>query len=177
MKLGNPLRFIRPFSGLVQPDLVTVLVESEKGGATWSASFIGDGRLPSNSRAYSDMDELVRAVDEEVRAMYPLAAGSIGFQYAWYPWGDDQKALKTPGGPKEFLMFEVRQSVGGYQAWLLNDPGVTVTVSSLRDLPEAIRAQVEQRWPSLAGHGIPGMIHWNRNLTPSGFVDVPTLAS
>jgi hypothetical protein len=177
MKLGNPLRFIRPFSGLVQPDLVTVLVESENGGGTWSASFIGDGRLPSNSGAYSDIDELVSAVDEEARAMYPLAAGSIGFQYAWYPWGDDKKALKIRGGPKEFLMFEVRQSVGGYEAWLLSEPAVAVTVSSLLDLPEAIRAQVEQRWPPLAGHSIPGMIHWNRNLTPSGFVDVETPVS
>lgn len=159
-------------SGRRLPDLVTVLVEQRRDG-TFAAEFIGEGSLPADSGGYADMDALVSEVDRDALALYcsspsePTAA--IGFQYAWYPWGDDQKALKLPGGPKDYMLFEIRQSGGGYEASLSADPAITAAAPHLAELPQGIASKVFERWPALVGRTVPGMLHWNRELTAVGF--------
>jgi hypothetical protein len=143
---------------------------------TLSAELIGEGSLPPGSGGYADMDALVTAVDRIVIDMYrpTLSETSkpMGFQYAWYPWAEDKRALKIPGGPREFLLFEIRQSNGGYEAWLVADPATSTVSPRLDDLPSAISTVTCARWPALVGRAIPGMIHWNRELTAAGFRDV-----
>ena len=162
------------------PDLVTVIVERHSDG-TLDAEFIGEGSLPPDSGGYEDMDALVGAVDRTVLDFYRSSpsetAAPIGFQYAWYPWGDDTKALKIVGGPEEFLLFEIRQSIGGYEGWLPSDPAISTVSQHLAELPAAISAVAFARWPALVGRTIPGMLHWNRELTDVGFRDVPIAES
>jgi hypothetical protein len=157
------------------PDLVTVMVEHQPDG-TLSAGFIGEGSLPPDSDGHADMDSLVNAVDRIVLDLYQPSPSEtskrMGFQYAWYPWADDKKALKQPGAPKEFLLFEIRQSVGGYQVWLATDPAISTVSPRLADLPSAISTVTYARWPALVGRAIPGMFHWNRELTAAGFRDL-----
>src|SRR2546430_908252 len=149
-------------------------------GAIGSSSAIS-GRLPPDSGGYEDMDALVSAVDRSVIEVYRSSpsdtAVPIGFQYAWYPWGDDTKALKIAGGPEEFLLFEIRQSIGGYQAWLPSDAAISTVSPRLADLPAAISKVAFERWPALVGRTIPGMLHWNRELTDVGFRDLPIAGS
>jgi hypothetical protein len=162
------------------PDLVTVIVEHQPDG-TLDATFVGEGTLPPDSGGYPDMDGLVSAVERVVLDLYRSspseAAVPMGFQYAWYPWGGDTKALKIPGGPDEFLLFEIRQSMGGFEAWLPSEPAVSAISSRLADLPAAICGVAFGRWPALVGRTIPGMLHWNRELTAVGFRDLPIHAS
>jgi hypothetical protein len=161
------------------PDLVTVIVEHQPDGSL-DAKFIGEGTLPPDSGGYADMDALVSAVEHTVLGLYRSSpsdtAAPIGYQYAWYPWGDDTKALKLPGGPEEFLLFEIRQSIGGCEVWLPSDPAVLTVSHRLADLPAAICNVAFERWPGLVGRTIPGMLHWNRELTAVGFRDVPVAA-
>lgn len=162
-------------SGLRVPDLVTVIVEAQRDGRL-KPFFVGDGTMPRDSRAYDDMDALVSAVDGDVIALYrpQLNERAMGFQYAWYPWGNDQKALKIDGGPKAYLMFEIRQSADGYQAWLLTDPGLSIHTARLAELPDAMASTAVAHWPAIAGHAIPGFFHWNRELVNGAFRDVDT---
>lgn len=172
------MRFGR--SRVRMPDLVTVMVEHQPDG-TLSAQLIGEGTLPSDSGGYEDMDALVSAVDRTVIEFYRSSPSEdpapIGFQYAWYPWEDDKKALKIPEGPREFLVFEIRQSIGGYETWLPTDPAISAVSQHLAGLPSAIGGKTCERWPALLGRAIPGMLHWNRELTGVGFRDVPPPAS
>ena len=158
------------------PDLVTVMVEHQPDG-TLNAEFMGEGSLPPDSGGYPDMDALVNAVERTVLDLYRSSPSQtpvpMGFQYAWYPWGDDTKALKIPGGPAEFLLFEIRQSIGGYEVWLPTDPAISTASPRLADLPSAIGNKAFERWPALVGRTIPGMLHWNRELTAAGFRDIP----
>ena len=163
-------------SRLRMPDLVTVIVQHHPDGSL-AAGFIGEGRLPPDSGGYEDMDALVSAVDRSVIEFYRSSPSDttvpIGFQYAWYPWGDDTKALKIAGGPEEFLLFEIRQSIGGYEAWLPSDAAISTVSLRLADLPAAISKVAFERWPALVGRTMPGMLHWNRELTDVGFRDLP----
>jgi hypothetical protein len=140
------------------------------------AEFIGEGSLPPDSRGYADMDTLVSAVERAVLDLYRSSPAEtpvpIGFQYAWYPWGEDKNALKMPDGPREFLVFEIRQSTGGYEVWLPAEPIATAS-PRLADLPSLIADKTTERWPTLVGRAIPGMLHWNRELTAVGFRDLP----
>jgi hypothetical protein len=158
------------------PDLVTVLVAHRADGSL-DAEFIGDGSLPPESGGYSDMDALVSAVEaialELYRSSPTESSVPMGFQYAWYPWGEDNKSLKLPAGPKQFLVFEIRQSAGGYRTWLDSDPALSTVTPRLADLPSAISKPTLERWPVLSGRAIPGMLHWNRELTTVGFRDAP----
>lgn len=157
------------------PDLVTVLVAHQPDG-TLEAEFIGEGSLPPDSRGYADMDTLVSAVERTVLDLYRSSPTEtpvpMGFQYAWYPWGEDKKALKMPEGPREFLVFEIRQSIGGYEAWLPGEPIATAS-PRLAELPSILANKTVERWPTLVGRAIPGMLHWNRELTAVGFRDLP----
>ncbi len=159
------------------PDLVTVVVEPQRDGRL-KTIFVGDGTMPSDSATYDDMDSLVSAVDRSAIALYqPLLRNrGMGFQYAWYPWGNDQKALKIGGGPKAFLMFEIRQSSDGYHAWLLTDQEMSIRTSRLAELPDALASAAGARWPAIAGYAIPGFFHWNRELVDGAFRDVETPA-
>jgi hypothetical protein len=158
------------------PDLVTVLVGHQPDGSL-DAQFIGEGTLPPDSGGYADMDAVVTAVERIVLELYRSSptdtAAPMGFQYAWYPWSEDKKALKIAGGPKEFLVFEIRQSTGGYEAWLPQDRTISTVSPHLADLPAAICNLAFSRWPPLRRRTIPGMLHWNRELTAVGFRDVP----
>lgn len=158
------------------PDLVTVLVAHQPDG-TLEAEFIGEGSLPPDSRGYADMDTLVSAVERAVLDLYRSSPTEtpvpMGFQYAWYPWGEDKKALKMPDGPREFLAFEIRQSSGGYEVWLPTEPTISTASPRLADLPSLIADKTVERWPTLGGRAIPGMLHWNRELTAVGFRDLP----
>lgn len=157
------------------PDLVTVVVDAQRDSRL-KAIFVGDGTMPRDSSAYHDMDALVSAVDRNVIALYQplLQDRAMGFQYAWYPWGNDQKALKIGGGPKIFLMFEIHQSPGGYEAWLLTDPAMSIGTARLAELPDAMASTAVARWPAIAGYAIPGFFHWNRELVSGAFRDVET---
>ena len=170
-----PLRFFGR-SRVHLPDLVTVLVAHQPDG-TLGAEFIGEGSLPPDSRGYADMDTLVSAVERAVLDLYRSSPTEtpvpMGFQYAWYPWGEDKKALKMPDGPREFLVFEIRQSTGGYEVWLPTEPTISTASLHLADLPSLIADKTVERWPTLVGRAIPGMLHWNRELTAGGFRDVP----
>jgi hypothetical protein len=158
------------------PDLVTVLVAHQPDG-TLEAEFIGEGSLPPESRGYADMDTLVSAVERAVLDLYRSSPTEtpvpMGFQYAWYPWGEDKKALKMPGGPREFLVFEIRQSISGYEVWLPTEPTISTASPRLAELPSLIAGKTLERWPTLVGRAIPGMLHWNRELTAVGFRDLP----
>jgi hypothetical protein len=115
-------------------------------------------------------------VDCSVIALYqPLLQNrAMGFQYAWYPWGNDQKALKIGSGPKVFLMFEIRQSTDGYEAWLLTDRQISIRTARLAELPDSMASTAVARWPAIAGYAIPGFFHWNRELVKGAFRDVAT---
>lgn len=157
------------------PDLVTVVVEHQPDGSL-DVSFVGEGSLPPGSGGYADMDTVVSAVERTALDLYRSSPSEtpvpMGFQYAWYPWAEDKKALKTPGGPREFLVFEIRQSIGGYEAWLPAEPIATAS-QRLADLPSMLANKTVERWPTLVGRAIPGMLHWNRELTAVGFRDLP----
>jgi hypothetical protein len=144
---------------------------------TLEAEFIGEGSLPPDSRGHADMDTLVSVVERAALDLYRSSPTEtpepIGFQYAWYPWGEDKKALKMPDGPREFLVFEIRQSIGGYEAWLPAEPTTSTASPRLADLPSLIADKTIARWPALVGRAIPGMLHWNRELTAVGFRDLP----
>jgi hypothetical protein len=173
MKPFRIFQSLRLSRGIRLPDLVTAVVEADLEGM-WKVMFVGEGSLPSDSTSYLDMDELVAAVNEEVLERYRAAVGdrTMGFQYAWYPWGDDDESLGLPAARKDFLVFEIRQAASGYDAYIASDPNFRVSTGRLAALPEALRAEVEVRWPTLAGHAVPGMLHWNRNLTVAGFSDI-----
>jgi hypothetical protein len=78
-----------------------------------------------------------------------------------------------PAGPREFLVFEIRQSNGGYKVWLPTEPTISTASPRLADLPSLVADKTVARWPTLVGRAIPGMLHWNRELTAVGFRDVP----
>jgi hypothetical protein len=158
------------------PDLVTVVVEHQPDG-TLGAEFVGEGSLPPDSGGYADMDALISAVERTALDLYRSSPSEtpvpMGFQYAWYPWAEDKKALKLPGGPRKFLVFEIRQSIGGYEAWLPGEPTISTASPRLAGLPPLIAEKTTERWPTLIGRAIPGMLHWNRELTAVGFRDLP----
>lgn len=158
------------------PDLVTALIQVDSNGSL-SVEFIGDPPQPKGKRGYSDIDALVEDVLETVRAAYQphLGEATMGFQVAWYPWKEPKKAPVLDGLKDSYLMFEVRQVPGGYEATLAQDSALTTNVTRLSELPQALEARAMERWPVLQGTSIPGMIHWNRNLSAMGFSDVSTM--
>ena len=62
---------------------------------------------------------------------------------------------------------------GGYEAWLPQEPTISTASPRLADLPSLIADKTVERWPTLVGRAIPGMLHWNRELTAGGFRDLP----
>jgi hypothetical protein len=157
------------------PDLVTALVETKADGSL-RVEFIGDPPQPKGDSGHSDIDSLAAGVLDTVRDAYQplLGEATMGFQFAWYPWKESKKGPRLEGVKDSFLMFEVRQVPGGYRASLADDPSLAVSVTLLRDLPTALEAKAMERWPVLQTTSIPGMIHWNRNLSATGFSDVAT---
>ena len=157
-------------SGLTVPDLLTAIVEPERGG-TWKVIFVGTGSLPADSKGHADMDALVAAVDREIAFMYQPRVGraGLGVQYAWYPWGDPKPAKKgTPDAPTSALVFVIETGLG-YRASLDGEPGVQGVASRLAQLPDIVAAAVRARWPGLGDRPPPALFAWNRVLTPAGF--------
>jgi hypothetical protein len=154
------------------PDLVTAMVETEIDGR-FKVTFIGDPPQPKDQRGFSDMDTLAESVQRLVQDTFQQKLGdaTMGFQFAWYPWPEPKPRPNLEGVKDSYLMFEVRQVGDSYQATLSEDQTLEATVSHLRDLPDVLAAKAGARWPSLQAGAIPGMIHWNRNLTAAGFSD------
>jgi hypothetical protein len=156
--------------GFTMPDLVTAIVEPERGG-TWKLTFVGIGSLPADSKGHADMDALVAGVDREIAFMYQPRVGSegLGVQYAWYPWGTPKPAKKgTPDVPTSLLIFDIETGLG-YRASLDGDRGVQGVASRLALLPDVIAAAVRARWPGLGDRPPPAMFTWNRVLTYARF--------
>lgn len=153
------------------PDLLTIMVEPEEGGL--KVTYIAEGSVPPESAGYADMDELVAAVDQAVLDLYSERLGErvMGVQYAWYPWGD-RKPPKTAGLPKDFyLMFEIQLSADGYTASVPSEPSTQIAAATLRDLCQAAEETALRHWPVLQSSGIPGVMHWNRDLASGQFRD------
>ena len=168
---SDPMPFFR--SPRKFPDLVTAMIEMESDGSL-HVEFVGDPPQPKGDRGYSDIDSLVEDVLDTVRDTYQpqLGAASMGFQFAWYPWKEPKKAPALEGLKDSYLMFELRQLPDGYVAGLAQDPTFAVSVTRLHDLPDLLEAKTKERWPVLQNISIPGMIHWNRNLSAAGFIDI-----
>lgn len=157
------------------PDLLTIIVEPSKDDSL-KVTYVAEGPTPADSTGYVDMDALVDSVNAEVVDQYAKELGGriMGLQYAWYPWGD-QKPPKNSDLPKKFyLMFEIRASESGYTAALADSPSTAVAAATLRDLAQAAHDTAIQHWPVLADTGIPGMMHWNRELASGQLRDVTT---
>ena len=155
------------------PDLITVIV-AKGHGEGWEVSVVGEGKQPRlPDRSSAAFDEFVATTDRLVRERYAgdVPAEGIGFQYGWYPWEGKDGGKNVPNPPGKFPLFEVRSTPDGYTASLDGEPMFSVTTARLADLPDAIWSEVGRRWPELAGRQPFGVIHWNRTLTPSGFVD------
>lgn len=155
------------------PDLITVIVARGRSEG-WDVSVVAEGKQPTlPDRSSATFDEFVGTTDRVVRERYAgdVPPEGIGFQYAWYPWGDGDGGKNVPDPPGKFPLFEVRSTPDGYTVSLDDEPMFSVIAARLADLPDAIWSEVGRRWPELAGRPPIGMVHWNRTLTPSGFVD------
>ena len=153
------------------PDLLTIIVEGDRGSL--NATYIAEGSVPPESGGYADMDELVAAVNQAVLDLYSEHLGDrmMGVQYAWYPWGE-HKPPKNAGLPKDFyLLFEIQASGDGYTASVPSEPSTRVEAATLQELCQAAEATAVRHWPALESNGIPGMMHWNRDLVSGQFRD------
>ncbi len=155
------------------PDLVTAVVEPARDG-TLKVMYVAEGSTPPDSSGYPDIDSAVAAVNEEVVDQYAAELGSrvMGFQYAWYPWGDNKPPKHADLPRKFYLMFEIRVAGSGYSATLSDNVSVTVQAATLRELADVAQAAALKQWPILEAAGIPGMMHWNRELASGQLRDV-----
>ena len=154
------------------PDLLTIMVDTDNDSL--KVTYIAEGSVPAESGGYADMDELVAAVDRAVIDLYSEHLGDrvMGVQYAWYPWGDHKPPTQA-GLPKDFyLLFEIQASGGGYKASVPTEPSTRVEAATLRELCQAAEETALRQWPVLESSGIPGMMHWNRDLASGQFRDV-----
>ncbi|MDQ6709101.1 MAG: hypothetical protein M3Z11_00945 [Candidatus Dormibacteraeota bacterium] len=51
-------------------------------------------------------------------------------------------------------------------------PGSSVQAATLRELADAAEVAARKQWPILEAAGIPGIIHWNRQLASGQLRDV-----
>jgi hypothetical protein len=136
--------------------------------------YVSEGTTPDDSSGYPDIDAAVTAVNQEVLEEYAAELGErvLGFQYAWFAWGD-HKPPKNAGLSKDFyLMFEIRGSEGDYAASLPEDASIQLRAATLKELTDATQAATFEKWPILRTSGIPGVMHWNRELAAGQFRDI-----